>query len=56
MNYYPQYDGYPAQYQPMFWQAAFPVLIDLMILTAMGAWVFSLTRKALRGEEIGRPI
>lgn len=48
-----QYYGYyPAQYQPMFWQAAFAVIVDIIILLALGAWALSLVKKAIKGEEV----
>ena len=47
---------YPQQYQPMFWQAAFEVLIGIAILVAMGAWALSLVRRAFRGEEVKFPL
>ena len=53
-GYSPQqyYGYYPSQYQPMFWQAMVAVVIDVIILAAMGAWVLSLVKKALKGEEV----
>jgi len=58
MSQYPQeYFGYyPEQYQPMFWQTAFTALIGIATLVAMGAWAFSLVRKALKGEEVEFPL
>ena len=50
-----QYYGYYPQYQPMFWQAAFAVLLDIIILVTMGAWALSLVKKALKGEEVELP-
>jgi len=57
-DYQPQqyYGYYPAQYQPMFWQALFTGLIGIAILVAMGAWALSLVRKAVRGEEVEFPL
>jgi hypothetical protein len=54
MNYLPQqnYYYYPAQYQPQFWQALIAGAMDILILIALGAWVFSLMKKAFRGEEV----
>jgi len=54
MSQYPQqyYGYYPAEYQPMFWQALMAGVIDLIILVALGAWAFSLVKKSLRGEEV----
>jgi len=56
-EYYPrQYGYYPAQYQPMFWQAIFTGLMGIAILVAMGAWALSLVRKAIKGEEVEFPL
>jgi hypothetical protein len=54
MRYLPQqyYYYYPAQYQPQFWQALIAGAMDILILIALGAWVFSLMKKAFRGEEV----
>jgi hypothetical protein len=54
VNYQPQqyYGNYPAEYQPQFWQAMIAGIIDLIILVALGAWAFSLVKKALKGEEV----
>ena len=54
MSYLPQqyYYSYPAEYQPQFWQAMIAGFIDLIILVALGAWAFSLVKKALKGEEV----
>lgn len=56
-GYLPQqyYGYYPAGYQPLFWQALFGVVIDIVILVALGAWALSLVKKALRGEEVELP-
>lgn len=53
-GYSPQqyYGYYPSQYQPMFWQGLVAVVIDVIILAAMGAWALSLVKKALKGEEV----
>jgi len=58
MSEYPQeyYGYYPSQYQPMFWEAAFTALIGIAILVAVGAWAFSLVRKAFKGEEVEFPL
>jgi hypothetical protein len=56
MSYMPQQYGYePSAYQPLFWQAAFGVLLDIIILVAMGAWALSVVKKAFRGEEVELP-
>jgi len=53
MNGYPeQYDYYPAEYQPMFWQGLVAGVIDIVIMVALGAWALSLVKKAFRGEEV----
>lgn len=51
-----QYYYSPAQYQAMQWQAALEVLIGVAVLAAMGAWAFSLVKKAFRGEEVPFPL
>ena len=58
MSEYPQeyYGYYPSQYQPMFWEAAFTALIGIAILVAVGAWAFSLVRKAFKGEQVEFPL
>lgn len=50
------YTYYPAQYQAMQWQSIFTVLIGVAILAAMGAWAFSLVKKAFKGEEVKFPL
>ncbi len=58
MSYLPQqyYEYYPAEYQPQFWQTAFSSLVGIAMLIAVGAWAFSLVRKALKGEEVEFPL
>ena len=60
MSYMPQqyysYSYYPAEYQPQFWQAAFSALVGIAILVAVGAWSFSLVKKAVKGEEVEFPL
>ncbi len=58
MNQYPQeyYTYYPTQYQAMQWQSIFTVLVGVAILVAMGAWAFSLVKKAFKGEEVKFPL
>ncbi len=46
----------PSQYQPMFWQEAFSAIIGIAILVALGAWAFSLVKKAIKGEEVEFPL
>ena len=57
MIYQPQqyYSYYPTEYQPQFWQAMIAGIIDLVIVIALGAWAFSLVKKALKGEEVELP-
>jgi hypothetical protein len=57
MSQYPQplYFSPQQQYQPLFWQALVAGIIDLIILVALGAWAFSIARKALKGEEVELP-
>ncbi len=53
MNGYPeQYDYYPAEYQPLFWQGLVAGVIDIVIMLALGAWALSLVKKAFKGEEV----
>ena len=58
MSYLPQdyYEYYPAEYQPQFWQAVVSGLINIAMLIAVGAWVLSLVRKAVKGEEVEFPL
>ena len=60
MSYMPQqyysYSYYPAEYQPQFWQSAFTAIVGIAILVAMGAWAFSLVKKAVKGEEVEFPL
>ena len=61
MNQYPQeYTGpqyySPAQYEAMQWQGVMGTLMGIAILVAMGAWAFSLVRKAFKGEEVKFPL
>ena len=57
-DYLPQqyYQYYPAEHQPQFWQAAFSGLVGIAMLIAVGAWAFSLVRKAFKGEEVEFPL
>ena len=54
MSYQPQqyYYNYSDEYQPQFWQTLIAGIIDMIILIALGAWAFSLAKKALKGEEV----
>ena len=58
MSYLPQdyYEYYSTEYQPQFWQAAFSGLVGIAMLIAVGAWAFSLVRKAIKGEEVEFPL
>ncbi len=59
MSQYPQqYQGYysTVQYQPLFWTAVLEGLIGVTVLVALGAWAFSLARKAFKGEEVEFPL
>lgn len=59
MNQYPQqYQSYysTAQYHPLFWTAVLEGLIGITMVVAMGAWAFSLVRKAFKGEEVEFPL
>jgi len=52
-----QYYGYnPSEYQAQFWQTAFSGIVGIAMLVAVGAWAFSLVRKALKGEEVEFPL
>jgi len=56
-GYYDEQYGYlPTQYQPMVWQTIVAVMIDLIILVALGAWALSMMRKAFKGEEVELPL
>jgi hypothetical protein len=47
------YQQYPSGApQPLFWPEFVGIAIDIMILVAIGSWVFSQARKALKGEEV----
>ena len=50
------YSYYPAEYQTQFWQSAFTALVGIAILVAVGAWAFSLVKKAVKGEEVEFPL
>ncbi|MFC1991500.1 cytosine permease [Chloroflexota bacterium] len=52
-----QYYGYnQTEYQPQFWQAAFSGMVSIAMMIAVGAWAFSLVRKAAKGEEVEFPL
>ena len=50
-QYVPQQYVYPAQ-----WQGILGTLMGVAVLVAMGAWAFSLVKKAFRGEEVQFPL
>ncbi len=58
MNEYPQEYNlyYPYQYQVMQWQGILGTLMGVAMLVAMGAWAFSLVKKAFKGEEVKFPL
>lgn len=58
MNEYPQpyYVYSPAQYQAMQWQGILGALMGVAMLVAMGAWAFSVVKKAVKGEEVKFPL
>lgn len=41
--------------QPLFWPELVAVMVDILILIALGSWVLSQAKKAWRGEEIEKP-
>ena len=43
------------QIQPLAWQTLITVMINFLILIAIGVWVFSQAKKAWRGEEVEKP-
>ena len=52
-----QYNGYiSTSYQPQFLQTAISGLIGIAMLIAVGAWAFSVARKAFKGEEVEFPL
>jgi len=58
MSQYPQeyYYAPAAQYQAMQWQGILGTLMGVVMLVAMGAWAFSLVKKAFKGEEVKFPL
>ena len=58
MNQYPEYyyTYSPQQYQVQQVQGMLGTLMGVAMLVAMGAWAFSLVRKALKGEEVKYPL
>jgi len=43
------------QVQPLFWTQLIAMMVDFLIIVAIGIWLFSQAKKAWRGEEIARP-
>ncbi len=41
--------------QPLLWQELIAIAVNIMILVAIGTWVFSQVKKAAKGEEIEKP-
>jgi len=38
-----------------FWPELVAIAIDIMILVAIGSWVFSQAKRAFKGEEVEKP-
>jgi uncharacterized membrane protein len=51
---YPEYSTY--EYQVVQWQGIVGTLMSVAMLVAMGAWAFSLVKKAFKGEEVKFPL
>lgn len=47
---------YNSTYQPQFWQVAFNGIVGVAMLIAVGAWAFSIVKKAVKGEEVEFPL
>ncbi|MBN1188600.1 MAG: cytosine permease [Dehalococcoidales bacterium] len=43
-------------YQPQFLQTAVSGIIGIAMVIAVGAWAFSIARKAFKGEEVEFPL
>lgn len=58
MSQYPEYyyTYSPLQYQIQQVQGVVGTLMGVAILVAMGAWAFSLVKKAAKGEEVKYPL
>jgi len=54
VNQYPPqyYVYYPAEYQVQQVQG----VMGVIVMIALGAWAFSIVRKALKGEEVKFPL
>ncbi len=55
MNEYP-IEYQPAQYRALQWQGIFAIATGIIVLIAMGAWAFSVVKKAFKGEEVKFPL
>jgi len=53
-SYLPQQYG-QSQLQPLFWKELIAIAVNIMILVAIGSWIFSQIMKVRRGEEIEKP-
>jgi hypothetical protein len=53
-SYLPQQYG-QTQLRPLFWQELIAIAVNIMILVAIGSWIFTQITKVRRGEEIERP-
>lgn len=53
---YPQQALTIQQPQPLFWTQMVAITVNIMILIALGLWVFSQGKKAVRGEEVSQPV
>jgi len=38
-----------------FWPELMAIAVDIMILAAIGSWVFSQAKRAFKGEEVEKP-
>ncbi len=55
-QYLKEYYYTPSEYQTAQWQGVIGTLMGVAVLVAMGAWAFSLVKKALKGEEVKYPL
>jgi len=53
---HPQQIQTAQQVQPVFWPQLIAIMVNSMILIALGIWVFSQGKKAWRGEEVSQPL
>ena len=56
IQYPEEYYYSPSQYQAMQWQGITGTLMGVVMLVAMGAWAFSVVKKAAKGEEVKFPL